>query len=71
MKNLALGFAFTNYERGKRKYRSLILCIFILIVLFNSFLSFISYTKIIFNEYLNLPKYDVSLNVSEYDYEKL
>ena len=71
LKNLALGFAFTNYERGKRKYRSLILCIFILIVLFNSFLSFISYTKIIFNEYLNLPKYDVSLNVSEYDYEKL
>lgn len=71
LKNFALSLAFVNYERNKKKYRNLILCIFILIILFNSFFSFINYTLKIFNDFLNLPKYDVSLSTFGEDYEKL
>ena len=70
-KNFVFSYAFINYKRGRKKYRGLVICIFILMLLFNSFISFKSYALNIFDNYVNLPKYDISLISDENDYEKL
>lgn len=70
-KNFILNYAYTNYVRGKRKYRSLIICVFIIIILFNSFMRLTDYTLKIINEYIDIPKYDVSVTSNMSDYNKL
>ena len=60
-------YALLNYEREKKKYRSLIVCLFVFIFLFNSFFIFMKYTFNILNDYVVLPEYDVSL-VADYSY---
>ncbi len=70
-KNFAVSYAFVNYKRGGKKYKGLVICIFILILLFNSFMIFKDYTLKIFDNYVNLPKYDISLISEADDYEKL
>lgn len=58
-KNFILGYAYTNYRRNYKKYKSLIICIFILMILFNSAFRLKSYTLKILDEYINIPNYDV------------
>ncbi len=70
-KNFVWRYALTNYERGRRKYKGIIMCIFILIILFNSFMILFKDMTVIFNRFIKLPKYDVALNSSLYDYDKL
>lgn len=69
--NFILSYAWTNYERSKKKYRGIILCIFILIVLFNSCMIFFNYMSRIFDSYINLPEYDVALISDSDESEKL
>ena len=59
-KNFILSYAITNYERGKKKYRGGVICIFIFVLLLNSFMSFTSYMFRIFDDYVDLPKYDIA-----------
>ena len=70
-KNFVLNYAYTNYVRSKRKYRSLIICVFIIIILFNSFMRLTGYTLTIINEYVDIPKYDISVTSNMSDYNKL
>ena len=70
-KNFVLNYAYTNYVRSKRKYRSLIICVFIIIILFNSFMRLTGYTLTIINEYIDIPKYDISVISNMSDYNKL
>ena len=70
-KNFILGFALTNYKRSEIKYRAVIICIFILMILFNVSFSFMSYTLKIFQSYMKLPNYDVALMSHALDYERL
>ena len=70
-KNFVLNYAYTNYVRSKRKYRSLIICVFIIIILFNSFMRLTGYTLTIINEYIDIPKYDISVTSNMSDYNKL
>ena len=70
-KNFILSYAITNYERGKKKYRGGVICIFIFVLLLNSFMSFTSYMFRIFDDYVDLPKYDIALISSMDDYERL
>ena len=70
-KNFILNYSYTNYKRGQKKYRSLIMCVFILIILFYSFMRFTSYTVEILNKYINIPEYDVGAKVNMEDYDKL
>lgn len=70
-KNFVLNYAYTNYVRSKKKYRSLIICVFIIMILFNSFMRLTDYTLKIVNEYIDIPKYDVSVISNMSDYNKL
>ena len=70
-KNFILSYAITNYERSKKKYRGGVICIFIFVLLLNSFMSFTSYMFRIFDDYVDLPKYDIALISSMDDYERL
>ena len=65
------GYALTNYERGKKKYRGIIICVIILVFLFNSLMSFKKYMTYIFDNYINLPNYDVALISGMDDYNRL
>lgn len=69
--NFIVSYALTNYARGKKKYRGLIICVFILVFLFNSLMSFKDYMVRIFDDYINLPSYDVSLISEMDDYDRL
>lgn len=71
IKNPLLNFAYINYERNKKKYRGLILCVFIIIILFNMFLRLTDYTIKILDEYVSMPKYDVRIFSNMSDYSKL
>ena len=66
-----LSYAYNNYVRNIKKYRSLIICVFILIILFNSFMRLNSYVLKILDDYVRIPNYDVKLEVSKRDYSKL
>ena len=70
-KNFVLNYAYTNYVRNKKKYRSLIICVFIIMILFNSFARLTDYTLKIINEYIEIPEYDVSVTSNMSDYNKL
>lgn len=70
-KNFIIDYAYINYKRGKRKYRCLIICVFIIIILFNSFARLTNYTVEILDEYLDIPKFDVSVVTNMVDYDKL
>ena len=71
LKNFTLNYAYINYKRNQKKYRSLIVCVFILMLLFNSFVNLQNYTLKILNDYIRIPKYDLKLVSSESDYNKL
>ena len=58
-KNFVFNYSLINYEREKHNYRNLIICLFILLFLFNSFFSFMRYTFKIINDYVILPEYDL------------
>ena len=70
-KNFVLNYAYINYARSRRKYRSLIICVFIIIILFNSFMRLTDYTLKIIHEYINIPKYDIALTSNMSNYNKL
>lgn len=70
-KKFVLNYAYTNYVRSKKKYRSLIICVFIIMILFNSFMRLTDYTLKIVNEYIDIPKYDISVTSNMSDYNKL
>ncbi len=70
-KNFVLNYAYTNYVRSKKKYRGLIICVFIIIILVNSFMRLTGYTLKIINEYIDIPKYDISVTSNMSDYNKL
>lgn len=71
IKNFLLNYAYTNYKRNAKKYRSLILCVFILLILYNSLNTLSNYITQIISDYVTLPSYDVSLKVASDDYDKL
>lgn len=71
LKYFTLSYAYSNYVRNIKKYRSLVICIFILIILFNSFTRLNSYVLKIFDEYIKIPNYDVKVEVNKTDYFKL
>ena len=70
-RNFVLNYAYLNYRRNKKKYKSLIICVFILMVLFNSFVNFTNYTLKILNEYIVIPNYDLMVVSNIGDYSKL
>lgn len=69
--NFVLNYAYTNYKRNTKRYRSLIICVFILMVLFNSFVNLTNYTLKILDEYIDIPNYDLKVVTNTSDYKKL
>lgn len=66
-KNFTLNYAYTNYKRSQKKYRVLIICVFVFVILFNSFFKITDYTLTIIKEYVRLPKYDLKVVMTDYD----
>ncbi len=70
-KNVILNFGLINYMRNKKKYKGLIICIFIIMFLFNFFYRLTDYTVKIMNEYVYIPSYDLKVISDMSDYSKL
>ena len=70
-KNVILNFGLINYMRNKKKYKGLIICIFIIMLLFNFFYRLTDYTVKIMNEYVYIPSYDLKVISDMSDYSKL
>ena len=64
-KSFVLNYAYVNYQRNKKKYRGIIMCIFISALLFNSFMRFGDYTATIIQKYVTIPKYDVMIIMND------
>ncbi len=60
-KNYILSYSLINYKRERKKYKSLIICIFVLFFLFNTTISFAKYTIKIIDDYIMIPQYDLAL----------
>lgn len=64
LKNFYLKYTLINYNRCQKKYRGLIMCIFILLILSYSFIRFLNYTTNIINKYVKIPKYDIMIEAN-------
>lgn len=61
-----------NLNRFRDKYKSLIICTFIFCLSFNVIFLVLSYGLKCINDYVIIPKYDLSISVEgDYDYDKL
>ena len=71
-KNIPLWLSIINYQRGREKYKSLIICIFISVLSINIFSLTLNYGLKCIEEYVITPDYDLFVNVEgDYNLEKL
>lgn len=63
--------AYLNFKRNNIQYRSVIVCIFISVLLFNCFSLVLTYGIKSIKEYVKIPSYDLVINVDGKDYNKL
>lgn len=66
--NFVIWFSLMNYRRSKKKYRGLILCIFIAVFSVNVFFIIFKYITSCMDEFTNIPNYDLHVNTSD-DYD--
>lgn len=59
--------AFYNYKRCRKKYRPIILCIFISIIIYTTFSMYLSYGIKSINIFNNLPEYDAEVILENSD----
>ncbi|MCI9585128.1 MAG: ABC transporter permease [Bacilli bacterium] len=59
--------AFYNYKRCRKKYRPIILCIFISIIIYTTFSMYLSYGIKSMNSFNNLPEYDAEVILENSD----
>jgi len=62
--------AYYNYKRCKKKYRPIILCIFISIIIYTTFSLYLNYGIKSINDFSNIPKYDYEINIINSDNNK-
>ncbi len=55
--------AYYNYKRCKKKYRPIILCIFISVIIYTTFSLYLNYGIKSINDFSNLPKYDYEVTI--------
>lgn len=53
--------AFYNYKRCRKKYRPIVLCVFISVIIYTTFSMYLSYGIQSINDFGNLPKYDAEV----------
>lgn len=68
---LIFSLALINFKRNNKKYKSLIICIFVFVFLFNISLLIFNYTFKAINDYVIVPKYDLELTVNMDEYARL
>lgn len=59
--------AFYNYKRCRKKYRPIILCVFISVIIYTTFSMYLSYGIKSINDFNNLPEYDAEVILEEND----
>lgn len=69
--NISLWLAKINYTRQNKKYRSLILSIFISCLFINIFSLFLKYGLRCIDKYIVIPKYDLIVISSDYDLKNI
>lgn len=62
--------AYYNYKRCKKKYRPIILCIFIGVIIYTTFSLYLNYGMKSINDFSGLPKYDYEVNIINSDKKK-
>lgn len=71
-KNIIIWLTNVNYTRQKEKYKSLVICIFIMTLSVNIFSLTQKYVVKCLNKYLLVPNYDLYVSIEgEYDYKKI
>ena len=63
-KNFIYYLSHINFERGREKYKSLIICIFIFCLSINVFFLILKYGLKCLDEYVIMPDYDLSISTS-------
>ncbi len=65
LNNFILWFTYVNYKRCKDKYKSLIICIFTLVLSVNIFSLVLKYGLECVNKYVIIPEYDLRIDLNE------
>lgn len=62
--------SYYNYQRCKKKYRPIVLCIFISVIIYTTFSLYLNYGIKSINDFSNLPKYDAEITILNSDNTK-
>ena len=71
-KNIVLWLSYINYNRERKKYRSLTICVFTFVFGLSIFYLILNYGLTCLNKYVIVPEYDVLVNVKgDYNFKKI
>ncbi len=62
--------AYYNYKRCKKKYRPIILCVFISVIIYTTFSLYLNYGIKSINDFSNIPNYDAEITILNSDKNK-